>query len=459
MKLKQTFLLAVGAVLSVFCVGHAYAAELDSYLQSDVRIEAITKRVSKNAAAQPGARALGPGDTVYFDVKLKDVGTAFTFGSNNFDAAAAGAIDRPYLELSIPLRGQSTKNGIANTELATGEAKSVETETAVAYYIGQGSDAATLRFAYEVRPGDMTNLLTWSTVDGSADGEPIFGGTLAAIRVTGHLNTVAGQQIAGLTAQTLTKASTADLTAENTTRPWTVSGYLFSVGASFQDGALVENDQDLSYGSLYQGLTPVMISTRDGAPAAAFQTTTLASKCYLWVEAKDATNTWKYVPAGVTALNPDNTEIKAGVFDDTTPLADAFSTAYAAKFNGPTKTTATAFNAQTFFVNIPASVAAGTQVRLCYGVRRDATETATLFASQEFELQASPVIEAPASGYTVESYEMTRSADGNIPLPEAAKLGAKYQALAGHSVRGGELKIAAGDPAVSVTISKSNLGG
>lgn len=456
MKLKQTFLLAVGAVLSVFCVGHAYAAELDSYLQSDVRIEAITKRVSKNAAAQPGARALGPGDTVYFDVKLKDVGTAFTFGSNNFDAAAAGAIDRPYLELSIPLRGQSTKNGIANTELATGEAKRVETETAVAYYIGQGSDAATLRFAYEVRPGDMTNLLTWSTVDGSADGDPIFGGTLAAIRVTGFLNTVAGQQIAGLTAQTLTKASTADLTAENTTRPWTVSGYLFSVGASFQDGALVENDQDLSYGSLYQGLTPVMISTRDGAPAAAFQTTTLASKCYLWVEAKDA-GTWKYVPAGVTALNPDNTEIKAGDFN--APLADDFSAAYAAKFNGPTKTTATAFNAQTFFVNIPASVAAGTQVRLCYGVRRDATETATLFASQEFELQASPVIEAPASGYTVESYEMTRSADGNIILPEADKLGPKYRALERQPVRGGELKIAAGDPAVSVTISKSNLGG
>ncbi|MGN0885851.1 MAG: LamG-like jellyroll fold domain-containing protein [Candidatus Spyradenecus sp.] len=457
MKLKQTFLLAVGAVLSVFCVGHAYAAELDSYLQSDVRIEAITKRVSKNAAAQPGARALGPGDTVYFDVKLKDVGTAFSFGSNSFDKTTSGAIDRPYLELAIPLRGQSTKNGIADTELATGEAKSVETETAVAYYIGPGSDAATLRFAYEVRPGDMTELLTWSTVDGTADGEPIFGGTLAAIRVTGYLNTVAGQQTAGLTAQTLTKATGADLSTENTTRPWSASGYLFSVGASFQDGALVENDQDLSYGSLYQGLTPVTISTRDGAPAAAFQTTALASKCYFWVEAKDATDTWKFVPAGVTALNSDNAEIKAGDF--TAALADAFSATYAAKFNGPTKTTATAFTAQTFFVNIPASVAAGTQVRLCYGVRRDTAGSTTLFASQEFELQASPVIEAPASGYTVESYEMTQTADGNITLPEAAELGTKYAALAGQPVRGGELKIAAGDPAVSVTISKSNLGG
>lgn len=454
MKLKQTFLLAVGAVLSVFCVGHAYAdTTFDSYVQTSVRIGEITKRVSKNAAAAAGQRALGPGDTVYFDVKLKDTGASFTFVGNKYDTATPSAQDRPYLELNIPLRGQSTKNGIADSELVAGEAKSVETASAVAYYIGQGSDAATLRFAYEVRPGDMTNLLTWATTD---TGEPIFGGTLAAIRVSGTLNPTPGTQTTGLTAQTLAPAADATLADENATRPWTVSGYVFTIGASYQDGGLVANDQDLSFGSLYQGLVPVMVSTRDGAAAATFSTTTLSTKCYFWVEAWDAgTNSWKYAPAGVTVLRTDGDEIKSGAFG--TPLSDTFSTAYAAKFNGPTSASATAFATQTFFVNIPADIPAGTKMRLCYGVRRDATETATLFASQEVELQASPVIEANAKGYTVESYEMETSADGNITIPNDGSILDAYTNLG--AVPGGEIKLAAGDPAVSITISKSRLNG
>lgn len=457
MKLKQTFLLAVGAVLSVFCVGHAYAdSTFDSYVQTDVRISEITKRVSKNAAAAAGKRALGPGETVYFDVKLKDVGAAFTFVSNDFDTASTGAQDRPYLELAIPLRGTSTKNGIADSSLATGEAKSVETASAVAYYVGQGSDAATLRFAYEVRPGDMTSLLTWATTD---DGNPIFGGTLAAIRVRGTLNPQPSAMSTGLTAQTLAPATTgADLANENNTRPWTVSGYVFTIGASYQDGGLVVDDQDLSFGSLYQGLVPVTLSTRDNAAAAAFTTTALSSKCYFWVEAWDAaTNSWKYAPAGATALRTDASEIKSGAFG--TALSDTFLSAYAAKANGPTNASATSFAPLTFFVNVPADITAGTKMRLCYGVRRDTTGTETLFASQEIELQTSPVIEAGASTYTVESYELETSETGNITLPAADKLGTAYADLAGTSVKGGELKIAAGDPAVSITIAKSRLGG
>ena len=412
MKLKQTFLLAVGAVLSVFCVGHTYAASFDSYLQSDVRIESITKRVSKNAAAAAGERALGPGETVYFDVKLKDVGTSFTFISNQYDIETAGAQDRPYLELNIPLRGQSTKNGLSDSDLAVGEAKSVETSSAVAYYIGQGSDPSVLRFAYEVRPGDMTDLLTWA-VSGDA---PVFGGTLAAIRVSGTLSPIPGSQKAGLTVSTLTPAVGVTLADENTTRPWTVSGYVFTIGASYQDGGLMVNDQDLNYGSLYQGLTPVTLSTRNNAAAAAFETTNLASNCYFWVEAWDA-GVWKFVPAGVIWLSPDSVELKSGAFNR--GLLDAFDTAYAAKCNGPmAASAATSYTAKTFFVNIPADIPEGTRMRLCYGVRRNLGTGITTFASQEVALTKSPIIEAQASGYRVEGYELTKAEDGKITLPD-----------------------------------------
>ena len=451
MKLKQTFLLAVAAVLSVFCTGRVYAASaFDSHLDGNVRVLEITKRVSKNAAAAAGERALSPGDTVYFDVKLVDTATGFTFISNQFDKSVTSAQDRPYLELAIPLRAQSTKNGLADTDLATGEARTVETNSAVAYYIGQGSEPAVLRFAYEVRPGDMTSLLTWS-VDGTT-GNPIFGGTLAAIRVAGTLSPTPGTQTAGITANTLVPQDPNALAQENVTRPWSVSGYLFTIGASYQDGGLVANDQDLNYNALYQGLVPVMVSTQNGAAAATFTNSDLAAECSFWVEAKSA-GVWKYAPVGVTKLEPDSVKLVNGAYNGA--LSDAFLDTYAAAFRGPQSTTATTFATQTYFLNVPVSdqFPVGTEMRLCYGVRRDGGSS-TLFASRVLKLKASPIISTGSSTYDVASYEVSNE---DFELPAADALADGFTALAGQTVSGGTITIAAGDPAVSLTIAKEGL--
>ncbi len=442
MKMKNTFLIATSALLmGVFGAGRAFAAPADDTIKTKVRIESITKVAPDGEANLP----LSPTttSTIYFDVKLKDAsgaGATVEFVANEYEQANSNNNDRPYLVLNIPLRGLSTKSKIT---LAEGEAASAQTAAAVAYYAGPGASADVLRFAYDVRPGDMSEAISWAR---KATGAPTFGGAIGAIRLSVRIPGTPQSLNGNLTEASLIGAPDVEV-AEDTANVWPVSGYSIKIGA-------LTDPADLNGESLYQGLVPVTISTSDGAAAANFSDTTLAKNCYLWVEAKDGAD-WKYVPAGVTRMIKDETAIVEGTHG--TALSDTFKDAWAARFVGPNDPKATTFETQTYFVNIPASVPAGTTMRLCYGVRRDGGEagtlTKTLYTYVETPLLASPVKDnANTSGYEVTCGEMTAE-DFTLPA-DGLKLG--YEALNNKVVSGGTINAGAGE-VVTLVVSKINI--
>lgn len=430
MKMKQIILLAMSAVFSVFGAKYAMAASaLDT-----IRIQSITKSVEGGAAV---TSPLSPGATVYFDVRLVDTNaTPVEFIGNNISFGET--YDRPYLVLNIPLQGESTKNTL--TGRPAGEAASAVTPNAVAYYKGQGDKKDILRFAYDVRPGDVTETLTWAK---AASGAPLFGGEIDAIRVT--LEGSPQQISLNLNEGVLQGATTASVPED--AEEWAVGGYNFKIGA-------LTAAADRNKGKLYQGLVPVTVSTKDNAAATRYSAD-LASECFFWVEAWDEANSaWKWANVGVTWLDVESAAITEAKYTD--PLfSDTFMDSIYAGFTAPSQddgSTTEPFASQTFFVNVPASIPAGTKVRLCYGVRNDG-EVKTLYTYHETTVIASPVAaNADTNGYEILCGEMDEE---DFTLPDSG-LRAAHADLLGAAVSGGVINIAAGETS-ALTISKNNI--
>ena len=436
MKTKQLILIAVGAVLGLFGAGKAWAQDA-THVANWIRIESITKVADGQADT---TAPLPAGTKIYFDVRLVDTASAteaWDIASNQLTKEnVLGA--RPYLTLNIPLKGTSQK-GVTSQELANGEQASEVTNTAVAYYVGQGSTARDLRFAYTVRPGDMSADLTW-VADNA--GNPVFGGNLNAISV--GISAMDSTRYVDMSAQGLKiKNGGLDDTDDET---WAVGGYTLAVGDA----------GDWNSGFLFQGLVPVTVSTDSAAAPTVFTNTTLANQCYFWVEAWDEDHnggTWRYVPAGISSMQSDGTAITEGTYG--AELFDTFNMSYAGRVSGPVNGNATSFETQKFFVNIPASIPAGTRIRLCYGLNR-ASGNGTTYTYQEFALQEHPFI---ASDLDMD-YELSCSnlEPGGFTLPTTGLRNDKLHGLVVDDAHGGTITAGAGEQ-VSLQIYKNGIDG
>ena len=417
MKSKSNLLIAMGAVLGLFVAAPAWA---QAY-----KIESISRvtESGENALSEP----LTAGSILYFDVTLTDSTSGsgrWTFSGN---AAVSGiGTNRPYLQLDMPLRGQSVKQ---STESDT-EAATVETNTAVAYYVGQApggtatSNQTVMRFAYTVRPGDLAANLKWAE---NAAGNPIFGGDLTKIQLTYMAGDGVTQNV-GLDSSCLVWASDPGDPPE----AFPVNGYTLTVG----------DEGDFNSGFLYQGLVPMTVSAPEGT-VSAFTSTSNANNCYLWLEVQDDDGTWKQVPAGVVQLSSDRVTVSAG--DASAGLLDAFTLANAGRFIGRTSSTS-AFTSQRFFVNLPKSDAydPGTAVRICYGVNPDSVEG--LYGYWEFPVTEAPFITAGNQGTT---YEVTN--------PNLAGAAQDPFFIGGTPVTNGGTITAGAGETVTVSIRKQNI--
>ena len=440
MKTRQLFLIAISAALGLFGVGPAWAQQGDStHLANYIRIESITK-----SAADLLSLPLPAGTKIYFDVRLTDTASAaerWEFVGNSTDTSSVNGA-RPYLMLNVPLRGVSDKGLVeGSAQLAEGEALTETTNTAAAFYVGQGANAQTLRFAYTVRPGDMTEAITWER---GTDGDPRFGGNIGAIQLTYRdANGASPNQPTVLLMESVLKGASGAV-AEDSANVWPVNGYVFTVG----DGG-----DDMNTGAFYQGLVPVTISTTGNAAVSTFTNSSLASQFGLWVEVYDEdTDSWKHVPAGITRMTSEAATITQGAFG--TDPSDAFNSLYFGRTNGPTDSSAETFTSQKFFVNVPASIPADSTIRLCYGVRKDNATTQTTFATQEFTLQETPFETAAAllGDYSVTCADLEA---GQFTLPNS---GLVDDTLNGASVNGGTINAGAGETTV-LQIRKSGIDG
>ena len=285
MKRKQTLLVAMTALFCAFGVGRLWAATAAdiTYLNTNVRIESITKRVPTNTAYPVGTE-------VYFDVKLADKTGQWVITGNSYDATSGA---RPYLMLDMPLKGNSTKPAMDSDPEAE-----VSTDCAVAYYVGSTPSAAnSLRFAYVVRPGDMSTNITWDT---NETGAPAFSDTISSIALTVVTQTgpIDGGKV-NLSSEVMQGTNTIEVPDTGATIP--VSGYTFTVGDA-------DNN---NMGMLYAGLVPVTVNTIK--PESGVRSITdnklLYTKCYFWVE-DEAGN--QYHNVGVTSLTSDKVVIKEG---------------------------------------------------------------------------------------------------------------------------------------------------
>lgn len=416
MKRKQTLLVAMTALFCAFGVGRLWAATAAdiTYLNTNVRIESITKRVPTNTAYPVGTE-------VYFDVKLADKTGQWVITGNSYDATSGA---RPYLMLDMPLKGNSTKPAMDSDPEAE-----VSTDCAVAYYVGSTPSAAnSLRFAYVVRPGDMSTNITWDT---NETGAPAFSDTISSIALTVVTQTgpIDGGKV-NLSSEVMQGTNTIEVPDTGATIP--VSGYTFTVGDA-------DNN---NMGMLYAGLVPVTVNTIK--PESGVRSITdnklLYTKCYFWVE-DEAGN--QYHNVGVTSLTSDKVVIKEGNND--TPVSAAFPEAYAAKLTGMNTA---AFAGQKFMVSVPAALA-GQNVRLCYGVSRANAETQTTYAYETYTVEASPVTTVTKS-YKVSNVSMKK---GSIALPGD---GIKYANLLNQSVVGGSVTLGSGET-TSFTIEKNGV--
>lgn len=429
MKIKQTFLIAIGAVLGLFGMGQAYAQSL-----SGVHIQSITVSPASGDTSQP----LAVGDRVYFDVKLTNTGALnITGNSLNPDLASTG--QRPYLQLNMNLKGTSLKNGIS---LETDEPESETTNTAVAFYQGPvGNDPLAMRFVYVVRHGDLSADLTYAV---NGNNQPIFSDNINRLALSViSSGTVPSYQ--SLSASVLTFASDPAYKPEddpgNTNPNVAVNGYTLTVG----------DVQTNNEGVLYQGVNPATLASPDGAAVSTFATSQLATACRFWVEYNDG-GTWKQVPAGVTSMTRDNAQIKQG--DVTAALAAPFNNTYSATVRGPTTST---FTEQKLFLNIPRNEAypADGQIRLCYGVPPTNNTTKTTYSWWEYTLTATPLITDGASnlGYAVSNSALDRNSDITLSGCSASS-GLNNVTIDGGAGNTGVIIASAGD-AFTISIAKN----
>lgn len=434
MKIKQTFLIAIGAVLGLFGMGQAYAQSL-----SGVHIQSITVSPASGDTSQP----LAVGDRVYFDVKLTNTGALnITGNSLNPDLASTG--QRPYLQLNMNLKGTSLKNGIS---LETDEPESETTNTAVAFYQGPvGNDPLAMRFVYVVRLGDLSADLTYAV---NGNNQPIFSDNINRLALSViSSGTVPSYQ--SLSASVLTFADDPAYKPEddpgNTNPDVAVNGYTLTVG----DAGTVNE------GVLYQGVNPVTLSAplNDDGTAAAVSTFTnsqLANNCRFWVEYYDEdTSEWKQVPAGVTAMTRDTLSIRQG--DVTQGLKDAFDNDYAATVRGATSST---FSEQKLFLNIPrneTNYPANGRVRLCYGVRPDNATTKTTYSWWEYPLTETPLVSAQGKSYSVSNTALDKSS--NITLADCTDANLNNVTINGGEGNTGIITASAGDT-FTLSVSKN----
>ncbi len=445
MKRKYVFLMVASACLGWFGLGTSTAWGQE--ISASVRIEKIVKVTPTNQLPILPLSLEGT-KQIYFDVTMS-CDTPWTALENYYDPSLSNGNQRPYLILNIPLAGESSKAGI-DVKKDQGETYTETTSTAVAYYAGQGPRPEVLRFVYNVRPGDMTEKLTWAT---TMSGAPAFGGAVQAIRFSGTKTDWASAVTVSFSDTYLQGDNGNPAVADDAGAVWGVCGYTLQVGDAGNP-----NSSDL-----YQGLVPVTVSTPKnytkldavtGAAttvnypgATAFQQMSLADNCAFWVESWDtASSTWKHLNAGVTYMSPDNVTINT--YDAASPATfDTFTERFSAPFSGVTEINATTFDTQKFFVNIPETVAANTRVRLCYGLRPDAVAAGTTapYATMELKVKAAPVIAQPTtSGYTVQSPMMSMT---TFDVPDGT--GTK-------NVSGGEVSLSAGD-VETIAILKKNI--
>lgn len=412
MKRKQTLLVAMTALFCAFGAGRLWAASAEEnlHLNTNVRIESITKLKPVGTAR----------DEVYFDVVLTDASGKWEITGQSFDASSG---ERPYLILQMPLRGKSVKPAAgAETETL------IETPTAVAYYVGAGASANTMRFVYVVRPGDMSTNITWTVQDAN---KLLLGGKIGSVTLK-VLDTTTGLDVGGGSVNLTEQVMQCATGLTDTAAALPVSGYTITVGDA-------DNN---NLGMLYEGLVPVTVTAiaSDAGTRSVVTDNALVSRGSFWVE--DANG--NYYNVGATLMSSDAVTIKEANFN--TKSATAFDANYAAKVSGLNNANTLS---QKFFVNIPAGLA-GTAVRLCYGIRPDTTTAKGLYAYAEYIVEGTPITNV-TKGYAVRN---TNMATKQIALPAADELKNGYTALAGQTVTGGEVVVSAGEKA-TFTIAKN----
>lgn len=443
MKTKQTFMIAMAAAVALFGAGKGFAqsAADKTYLQNNIRVESITKAVP--GGGQPNL-PLSQGTTpqIYFDVKLVDTNGSptakWTITGNSY---SANGTNRPYLVLNIPLKGVSSKKGAT---LLPGEAEEdsqkTETTTAVAYYVGAGDSPDTLRFVYNVRPGDIVEAISWTDNDGIVR----VGGEISEITITSQTGSgLPAASGVGMSQNCLQAAAGGAIPADG--KSWPVSGYTLTVG----------EQGNRNYGKLYHGLVPFTITTPANALPVGFTNSAFVNQCYVWAESVEADGSKTYWNVIVTPMAAGNEVIAEA--DPTKDKLDAFSES--GFFTGPSASgTAETFTAQRFYLDISESIPVGTKLRICYGVRDDAT-IATLptnvFAYIEGTVEKTPLTTAQAE-YEVLSADMVEGTF-NLKSDIAAGIAEGGQALVrGSEVTGGTIIAAAGEE-VTIFIRKNAI--
>ncbi len=430
MKTKQLFLVALMALLG--WSGQAWAQSDADHIKDRIFIESI-KKTTRNGKAPSLPLSAETTSQIYFDVTLTDISTSdaekWTFTDNSYNANTG---ERPYLILNIPFKGMSSKDGVT---LATGEAETVETDDAVAWYVGKGKSGNVLRFVYNVRPGDLAEAITWYTTD---DGHPLIDGAVEAIGLQVYKNgTVYSQSRAASTdmfqwADTNADGKPDEVPDTGKGRDWPVSGYTLTLG----DGG-----DDLNTGRLYHGLVPFTVTLPADAPEgttpAASTQNALRNNFAIWAEDN----------AG-TIYNVVATKVVTG--NETIKVADPAKANLAAiqgKFAGPGATTA--FTAQQFYLDVSQAIASGTALRLCYGVN-PGTEDG-LFTYVEVEVEATPLTQNQATYQVINTVDLV---EGSFAL-ETDPLTTAGVAK-GDTVTGGKLVVSAG-ATTDVFINKNSI--
>lgn len=441
MKTKQTFMIAMVAAVALFGAGRAFAqsAADKTYLQNNIRVESITKAVP--GGGQPDL-PLSQGTTpqIYFDVKLVDTnGTPAERWTITGNSYSANGTKRPYLVLNIPLKGDSSKEGV---DLLSGEAATESTTTAAAYYMGAGDSPDTLRFVYNVRPGDIVEAISWTDNNGIVR----VGGEISEITITSQTGSgLPAASGVGMSQNCLQAAAGAAIPGDG--MDWPVSGYTLTIG----------EQGNRNYGKLYHGLVPFTVTTPSNALPVGFTNSAFVNQCYVWAESVGDDGSKKYWNVIVTPMASGNEVIAEA--DPTEQELTAFSEA--GFFTGPSASADASgtFATQRFYLDVSEAIPAGTKLRVCYGVRDDGTVAALptdVFAYVEATVEATPLTSAQAE-YEVLSADMV---DGTFELKSdiAANVkDANGNALkAGDEVVGGTIIAAAGED-VTIFIRKNAI--
>jgi len=437
MKMKSMFL-AIAAAAGLF--GTAFAQTADkTHLQTYVRIGSIVKAVPGDVDPNlPLSASTTP--QIYFDVKLVDTAAAASRWTLIGNALNADVTDRPYLMLNVPLKGTSTKEGVS---LNAGEASTETTTTAVAYYVGPaGSSGDTMRFVYNVRPGDISEAISWAN---TSSGHPSFGGavsgiTLSIVKPTGS----ASSATLGLSTDCLqwdASVPPASRLDSGAGRDWPVAGYTLTIG----------DEGNRNQGKLYHGLVPLTVSTPGGVAPAGFTSASLVNQCYVWAETVSGTGAKTYVNIVATQVSSGSEAIAEA--DGSAATLAAFDEH--GFFTGPAAASTAAFAPQRFYLNVSQAIPAGTTVRICYGVRDDgavAGVPTSLYTYAEYTVAASPLTPAQAT-YDVLSADLVEE---SFELETTLSTTLYDAPAAGATVSGGTITASAGE-SVTLFIRKNGI--